>query len=131
MKRKDWILIAILLIAAAALAGSYAVKNKIAASASNSYGKTAEIRIDGEIYKRLSLDQTYEETIQTEWGTNHMSIADGTVSVTDADCPDKYCIKQNGITAVGDMIVCLPHHLVIEITAGNTVDSTAYDAVAE
>lgn len=37
----------------------------------------------------------------------------------EATCPDKLCIKQGHIEKKGATIVCLPHHLVIEIKEGN------------
>ena len=37
----------------------------------------------------------------------------------EATCPDKLCIKQGNIEKKGATIVCLPHHLVIEIKEGN------------
>ena len=33
----------------------------------------------------------------------------------EADCPDKYCVKQGKIKNVGETIVCLPHKVVVEI----------------
>ena len=32
-----------------------------------------------------------------------------------ATCPDHLCIKQGTIDKKGSTIVCLPHHLIIEI----------------
>ena len=41
------------------------------------------------------------------------------VYMIEATCPDKLCIKQGHIEKKGATIVCLPHHLVIEIKKGN------------
>ena len=41
------------------------------------------------------------------------------VYMIEATCPDKLCIKQGHIEKKGATIVCLPHHLVIEIKEGN------------
>jgi|MGYP000868352148 hypothetical protein len=35
-----------------------------------------------------------------------------------ATCPDHLCIKQGTIDKKGSTIVCLPHHLIIEIKEG-------------
>ena len=45
--------------------------------------------------------------------------------MTDADCPDKYCIQMGKATHTGDTIVCLPHKLVIEITSSASDDSSS------
>ena len=36
-----------------------------------------------------------------------------------ATCPDHLCIKQGKINKKGATIVCLPHHLVVEVIEGN------------
>ena len=36
-----------------------------------------------------------------------------------ATCPDHLCIKQVKINKKGATIVCLPHHLVVEVIEGN------------
>lgn len=46
--------------------------------------------------------------------TNVCEIKDGTVRMTEADCPDHLCIKQGAIDQTGGMIVCLPNQVVIE-----------------
>ncbi len=46
---------------------------------------------------------------------NVMLINNGQVSVRDADCPDKLCVKQKAISKNGESIICLPHKLVIQI----------------
>ena len=43
-------------------------------------------------------------------------IADGTVSVVSADCPDRLCEKSEPVSRPGQSIVCLPAHTVIRIT---------------
>ena len=40
---------------------------------------------------------------------------DGSVTVQDADCPDKICEKHRAINRTGETIICLPHKLVVEI----------------
>ena len=53
--------------------------------------------------------------IKTEYGYNLIEIGDGKVRVVEADCPDKLDVKQGYISKVGEVIVCLPNRLVIEI----------------
>ena len=40
------------------------------------------------------------------------------VKMIQATCPDHLCIKQGTIDKKGSTIVCLPHHLIIEIKEG-------------
>ena len=83
-------------------------------------GSCAEIRIDGKVTARYPLDHDLTETIHTENGDNIIEIKDGGICMKDADCPDKYCISQGKINQSNQTIVCLPHRLVVEITADYT-----------
>lgn len=51
-------------------------------------------------------------------GWNEVTIADGHISVTDADCPDKTCVKTGVLRSETIPIVCLPHKLVIRFYDG-------------
>ena len=44
-----------------------------------------------------------------------------------ADCPDGYCIRQGKITGKGQVIVCLPHRLVLEVTGEESGDGKKED----
>ena len=78
-------------------------------------GKTVLITVDGELYSDVSIIDDKTIDVVTEFGRNTVIIKNGSVSVLDADCPDKYCISHIEIDSVGQTIVCLPHKLVIEI----------------
>ena len=72
------------------------------------------IKSDGKIVREINLDTVtvpFSFTVQNN-GFNVVEVENGRVRVTDADCPDKLCIKQSesGILP----IVCLPHRLVID-----------------
>lgn len=50
-------------------------------------------------------------------GYNIVRISNGKVSVSEADCPDKTCIRTGELRAENVPIVCLPHKLVIKFTS--------------
>ena len=77
-------------------------------------GEVVSIYVDGEIYKTLPLDKDCETVVKSEYGTNKVVIRDKKVFVTDADCPDRLCEK-NEITKSGRSIVCLPNRLSVVI----------------
>lgn len=81
-----------------------------------------QIVSDGEVLYTLSLavDQTIR--IETERGTNVVTIQDGKVAVTEADCPDHYCMNR-GFCSGGAQIVCLPNRLVIQFAGEQNVDA--------
>ena len=62
----------------------------------------------------LSQDTTY--TISSEpQGMNVLNIQDGTVWISEADCPNQDCVKQGKISMNGEMLVCLPHRITVSI----------------
>ncbi len=78
-------------------------------------GKSAVITVDGETFGEYLLSDEQEIIISTEFGTNKVQIKDGKVSVSDADCPDRYCVDHVAIDSTGETVVCLPHRVVVEI----------------
>ncbi len=89
-------------------------------------GGRAVIRVDGEVYSvvELDADEPYEFDIRTERGYNRLRVEKGCVSVTEADCPDKLCVKR-GKAHPGDLpLVCLPHRLTVEVGRAD-VDAVA------
>ena len=53
--------------------------------------------------------------IKTEFGENKIEIDGRSVKVIEADCPDQLDVKQGAINKPGQMIVCLPNRLVLEL----------------
>lgn len=96
--------------------------------AARSDGGEAVVLIDGVETARYPLDEDTVEIIDTGRGVNTLVISGGAASVTEADCPDKVCVRRGAVRYEGETIVCLPHRLVVEIWGG---DSSGVDAVAD
>lgn len=84
----------------------------------------AEIWSEGKLLYTLPLTQDREVTVQTDRGTNVITIKDGKIAVTDADCPDHYCMDR-GFCASGAQIVCLPNRLVIRFVGQQELDGVS------
>ena len=80
-----------------------------------------EVWSDGELLCQLDLRVDRQITVEGKNGTNIVTVKDGKVAVTEADCPDRYCMDR-GFCAGGAQIVCLPNRLVIRFTAGQEMD---------
>ena len=120
MKKGDRILIVCILL----LAGAAFLWIQMSSGA----GEHAVVRIDGLESAEYPLNEDIEITIEGyDGGKNVLKIEDGYVSVTEADCPDKLCVKQGEIFRSGETVVCLPHRVVIEIMGG---DASGVDQVA-
>ncbi|WP_017211711.1 NusG domain II-containing protein [Clostridium beijerinckii] len=85
-------------------------------------GTYAEITIDGKFYKKINLSEHRSEDkidIKTSYGDNIIDIKDNSIKVIDADCKDKICVRSGFISEPGQIIVCLPHKLMIEIKSSD------------
>ena len=115
MKTKYWILILGILLAGC-LALSLVLMGGEAAS-------RAEISSNGEVIRIVDLHIDQELTVSSpDGGTNTITVKDGKIAVTYADCPDGYCVAR-GYCNSGTQIVCLPHRLVIRFLDEETIDS--------
>ena len=65
------------------------------------------------------MDQEF--TVTVENGTNTITVKDGKIAVTEADCPDQYCVRQ-GFCNGGKQSVCLPHKMVISFMGESEID---------
>jgi len=74
---------------------------------------TVDLRIDQEMVFE-NKDGSY----------NTVTVKDGKIAVTEANCPDQYCVRQ-GFCDSGEQIVCLPHKLVISFLGSGDVDGAA------
>ena len=81
----------------------------------------AEIYSDGKLVKTVALSVDQEFTVDDK---NTVTVQDGKIAVTWANCPDGYCVRRGFCSSGGD-IVCLPNRLVIKF-----VDEQEIDAVS-
>ncbi len=82
----------------------------------------AEILSDGKPVKTVDLRVDQEFTVTNGSGYNVITVRDGAIAVTEASCPDHYCMHR-GFCSSGLQIVCLPNALVIRFMDGQEVDS--------
>lgn len=83
-------------------------------------GEFVSVKIDGVEKYRYSLEENIDTVIYTGKNNeyeNRLVIKDGKVIISQANCPDKICVGHRAVSKVNESIVCLPHKLVIEITA--------------
>lgn len=78
----------------------------------------AGIYVDGVCIRRVDLNQVREAEryeIEGYGGKNVMLIERGRICVESADCPDGICVAEGWLPDFGFPIVCLPHHLYIQM----------------
>ncbi|WP_297422005.1 NusG domain II-containing protein [Clostridium sp.] len=87
-------------------------------------GVCAEVTIDGKLYGTISLSEHRGDeqiNIITPYGYNTIEVKDKSIKIIDADCKDKICMRSEYISEPGQMIVCLPHKLIIEIRSTDVI----------
>ena len=87
-------------------------------------GTVAVISVDGEELDRIDLSRVkepYDIEVDTGYGRNLVHVEPGAISVTEADCPDRICVAMGKLQGGGIPIVCMPHHLIIQIE-GSEID---------
>ncbi|MBR5020397.1 MAG: NusG domain II-containing protein [Oscillospiraceae bacterium] len=85
----------------------------------------AKITSAGEVISIADLAVDQEFTVTAPGGgSNTVTVKNGAIAVTAADCPDHYCMKR-GFCNGGTQIVCLPNRLVISFLGQSEVDFVA------
>ncbi len=87
-------------------------------------GKTAVVRVDGNIERRVDLgaDQTFSI------GDIKFEVRDGAIAFIESDCPDKDCIRAGWLKVPGASMACLPNRVsvTVEGEAESGVDAIAH-----
>ena len=114
MKKKDWILIAVL-VAVVALVSLFVLL-------SQEEGAYVVVRVNGNQVARYSLSENGEHALNG--GTNILRIENGKAYLTYANCPDHLCVNQGKIDQTGQTITCLPNRLTVTVygAEGDTVE---------
>jgi hypothetical protein len=117
--------ILIVFIVIISLFGMYLVKEK----ASSYNKKYVEIIVDGNEHSKYILDDKLNKEIRVEVdeGYNIIHIENGQVIVEESNCENQLCVRKGVIEVPGEIIVCLPHKVVVQISGSqNDLDSISY-----
>ena len=111
-KKGDFILLAAVLLLAGSFYGFLKWRE--------TDGVWAVVTVDGKEQRRekISGGSSFSFTVAGEGGSNTVTIDQGQVFVSEADCPDKRCVLQGKISKTGESIICLPHKLVVTVEGG-------------
>lgn len=104
---------------------------------SGSNGADIEISVDGKLYGTYSLSKDDVIDIDTDLGHNQVTVKDGKAFMSQADCPDGYCLGQHkssgGISRSDQTLVCLPNRVVVSVSgdgSGSGKNENGADAVS-
>ena len=78
--------------------------------------KYVVITVDGKEYERAPLENNDQIiNVESNYGTNVIKIENNSVRSIEASCPDQVDVIQGAIYEPGEMIVCLPNRMIVEI----------------
>ncbi|MBK5252781.1 MAG: NusG domain II-containing protein [Peptostreptococcaceae bacterium] len=93
--------------------------------------RVVEIKMDGELYESFEWIEGLENeiNIDTEFGINRIVVDNEGLRIAYSDCANQVCVLDGVINSPGEILVCLPHRLIIEIKGkrdGDGVDDFSY-----
>lgn len=91
-------------------------------------GETVKITANGTTYGTYDLSKDQIIDVKINAHHNIVEIKGGEVFITDADCPDKLCIRQGHINNTSQSIVCLPNKVVIELIGPDSGGPDSYSS---
>lgn len=124
IKKKDFILICLLLVIAAVMYGVWYFTSE----KENVY---VQVTVDGKVYETYQTDKDAVYKVETDNGYNVIEVKSGKVSVTDASCPDKICVHENVISSGGQSIICLPNKVVVSVIEKKEKNDKEIDGVVK
>ena len=98
-----------------------AVAGMLVIQAVREEGAQVVITWNGEVDGTYSLAEDHTFVFEGEnGGYNVVTIEDGFVFMSEANCPDQICVKHKPLNETADPIVCLPNNLVVEVITDET-----------
>ncbi len=84
-------------------------------SAANSNNDTAIVEIAGKEHYRVNLQQPASFLLEEFTPPVEIKVKDGSIAITQNDCPHHICMKMGPISRPGQTIVCVPKKILIYI----------------
>ncbi|MDL2319234.1 NusG domain II-containing protein [Eubacteriales bacterium OttesenSCG-928-A19] len=131
LRRKDWIIIGVVLLVAAAVYGGMLLLRS-----GQSLSGAVDIYVDGVLYATAPLDTAGEILVEQPGGeVNVVAISsDGSVRMAHSSCKNQLCVQQGQVTAdnwtrraLGHTIVCLPNRVLVELALKEDHPSLSQD----
>jgi len=88
-------------------------------------GSVVQVNFQGKIYGNFSLFQDKKISLVGKGGESMIEIKNGQARFKSAPCKNQYCVQQGWIRFTGQILICIPNEISIEIL-GKT---KAYDSL--
>lgn len=122
MKKLDKVIIISILLIAVIFFG--VIKYRENNMKKNSNTLYAHVYVEEKLYKVINISDNHSEKIvvETDLGKNIIYIHDNGIEVVEANCDDHICKKMGFKREPGEIIVCLPNQVFIEIKGNQEAD---------
>lgn len=91
-------------------------------------GNKVRVSVDGKEQAVYSLDSDSDIPLKGYDGHDcRLRITNGTACMLEADCPNQLCVNHKPVRNTGEVIVCLPNRISIEVFS--EADTGEFDAV--
>ncbi len=79
---------------------------------------TALIRAGGKVFKEVPLSRDQQIEVPGPLGTSVITIEKRRVRISSDPSPRQYCVRQGWLEQAGEIAVCLPNEVSVELTGG-------------
>lgn len=118
LTRGDLVVAGVTLVAAGLLAwGVWGSGGRPAVDGGAAVAPTAVVQNADGFYRALPLDRDARVTVEGSLGTNVIEVAEGRVRCAESDCGNQVCVQTGWVGSPGEMVVCLPHRLTVQVVA--------------
>ena len=80
-------------------------------------GPVAVVQNSEGFYEVLPLGEDATLTVSSALGTNVIEVVNGSVRCVESDCGNQVCVNTGWVSGVGQMVVCLPHELTVQVVS--------------
>lgn len=79
---------------------------------------TAVIRSGGKLFSAVPLSRDRQVEVPGPLGTSVITIEKGRARISRDPSPRQYCVRQGWLAQAGEIAVCLPNQVSVELTGG-------------
>ena len=79
---------------------------------------TALIRSGGKVFKEVPLSRDQQIEVPGPLGTSIITIEKHRARITSDPSPRQYCVRQGWLQQAGEIAICLPNEVSVELTGG-------------
>lgn len=130
LRKKDVILILVLLLAAAGLYGAM-----LASRSGQQVSGVVDVYVDGALFARETLGTTHELRVEgSDGAVNVLGFDAQGVWMEHSTCKNQLCLEQGKVSvenwqsrAMGRSLICLPNRVVVELALSDTQEPAGED----